>query len=70
MTTVIKASRAPVSRPLSELSGFRSPVPVATVGRLTPFFAPAAAEDSTPVLRASDSGEQAMHRLRHPFASQ
>jgi hypothetical protein len=36
-------------------------------GSLTPFLAPSAAEDSTLAPR-TDRGEQAMQRLRHPFA--
>jgi hypothetical protein len=67
MTTISTASHASVSRPLSGLSRFRSPV--ATAGGVTPFLAPAGAEDLSPVLPASDRGEQAMHRLRHPFTS-
>jgi hypothetical protein len=34
----------------------------------TPFLAPPTAEEDTPAPRASDSGEVAMRRLRHPFA--
>ncbi|GGN58369.1 hypothetical protein GCM10010112_12110 [Actinoplanes lobatus] len=67
--TIIKAPRVPVSRPLSDLSRFRRTAPAPTLGRLTP-FAPAAAADPAPTLRDSDRGEQAMHRLRHPFASE
>jgi hypothetical protein len=31
------------------------------------FLSPPAAEDEKPAPRASDCGEVAMHRLRHPF---
>ncbi|GIE94884.1 hypothetical protein Ari01nite_23490 [Paractinoplanes rishiriensis] len=69
MTMTTKAPYALVPRPLSDPSRFRSSTPIAAGGRLTPFLAPPAAEDITPVLRASDRGQEAMHRLRHPFTS-
>lgn len=63
MTTITAAPHAPIS----ELSRFRAAAPAAAVGTLTPFLTPAV-NDVAPVLSASDRGEQAMLRLRHPFA--
>ncbi|GLW31478.1 hypothetical protein Areg01_44180 [Actinoplanes regularis] len=68
--TIIKAPGVSVSRPLSDLSRFRRTAPAPILGRLTPFLAPAAAADPAPTHRHSDRGEQAMHRLRNPFASE
>jgi hypothetical protein len=39
----------------------------ASSDRTAPFLAPPAAEESTAAPRASDCGQVAMHRLRHPF---
>ena len=68
--TITEAQRVPISRPLSTLSRFQRTAPAASVGRLAPFLAPATEADSAPALRHSDRGAQAMHRLRHPFASE
>ncbi|GGN27865.1 hypothetical protein GCM10010109_45860 [Actinoplanes campanulatus] len=67
---IIKAPGVSASRPLSDLSRFRRIAPAPTLGHLTPFLAPAAAANPAPTHRDSDRGEQAMHRLRHPFASE
>ncbi|WP_433790763.1 hypothetical protein [Actinoplanes sp. CA-252034] len=67
MTTTTVAPHASHSRPISEISRFRRAA--AAVGTLTPFLAPAATDDMAPALHA-DREEQAMHRLRHPFASE
>ncbi|GIE28501.1 hypothetical protein Ait01nite_015460 [Actinoplanes italicus] len=69
MTTTTKALQPPISGPLSDLSRFRRTASVAADMNLTPFLSPFAAADLTPAPRASDRGEQAMHRLRHPFVS-
>ncbi|GAA0453092.1 hypothetical protein GCM10009531_51220 [Actinoplanes capillaceus] len=69
MTAITNEPHPPVSRSLSDLSRFRRPAPVTPVGSLTPFLAPSVTEYPTLVVRASDRGQQAMHRLRHPFAS-
>ncbi|MEU8660703.1 hypothetical protein [Actinoplanes philippinensis] len=70
MTTVTKTPGVPEPRPLSDLSNFRRTTPAAAVGRLTPFLAAATAADPAPALHGSDRSEQAMDRLRHPFASE
>jgi hypothetical protein len=63
MTTITKA-------PHSEPSRFQSADPAEAVENVTPFLAPPTPEDLTPVCPASDRGEQAMDRLRHPFMSE
>ncbi|GAA0716188.1 hypothetical protein GCM10010199_17570 [Dactylosporangium roseum] len=45
----------------------RSPVTAAFSDRTTPFLAPPTAPEDAVASRASDRGEVAMHRLRHPF---
>ncbi|KHD76803.1 hypothetical protein [Actinoplanes utahensis] len=63
--------KAPVARALSDFSRFRSTAPVPAVASMSPFLAPApAAGEPAPVRRASDCGESAMRRLRHPFVSE
>ncbi|GGN19079.1 hypothetical protein GCM10010109_32480 [Actinoplanes campanulatus] len=69
MATITNVPYPPVSRSLSALSRFRRPAPGTPIGGLTPFLASSATEDSTLVVRVSDRGQQAMHRLRHPFTS-
>lgn len=59
MTAITEEPREPISRPLSD-----------PLGRLTLFRAPAAATAPAAALRDSDRGEQAMHRLRNPFAAE
>lgn len=46
----------------------RSPVTAAFGDRTTQFLAPPTAAKDAVASRASDCGEAAMHRLRHPFA--
>jgi hypothetical protein len=46
---------------------FRSLTPAAACGCMARFVAPSTAEEEKPAPRASDCGEVAMHRLRHPF---
>jgi len=46
----------------------RPPLTAAFSDRTTPFLAPPTAAEDTVEYRASDRGESAMHRLRHPFA--
>ncbi|BEL05912.1 hypothetical protein Q0Z83_041030 [Actinoplanes sichuanensis] len=69
MATITNVPYPPISCSLSDLSRFRRPAPVTPVGSLTPFLAPSVAEDPTLEVRVSDRDQQAMHRLRHPFAS-
>jgi hypothetical protein len=47
---------------------FGGPSPAGAGDCRTQFLAPPTTEREKPAPRASDSGEVAMHRLRHPFA--
>jgi hypothetical protein len=81
MTTMITASpRTPDARPARVPGGFsrdrhpvagaarfRNPTPAAACGCTAQFLAPSTAEEEKPAPRASDCGDVAMHRLRHPF---
>jgi hypothetical protein len=71
--------RTSEARPATVPGGFsrhRHPVagalpfgtPAAGCGCTAQFLAPSTAEDEKPAPRASDCGEVAMRRLRHPFA--
>ncbi|MEV4759323.1 hypothetical protein AB0J86_30085 [Micromonospora sp. NPDC049559] len=53
--------------PVAGAPPFRSLTPAAAYGRMAQFLAPSTAEEEKPAPRASDCGELAMHRLRHPF---
>ncbi|TDC84968.1 hypothetical protein E1193_04190 [Micromonospora sp. KC606] len=54
--------------PVAGAPRFRSLTPAAACGCMAQFLAPSIAEEEKPAPRASDCGEVAMHRLRHPFA--
>ena len=58
MTTV--ATTPPAPRALAGISPFRRPAAAGDGNRVT--------ADQSPLLRAADRDEKAMHRLRHPFA--
>ncbi|MEV0454951.1 hypothetical protein [Catellatospora methionotrophica] len=53
--------------PVADARPFRSLTPASAYGRTAPFLAPPTAEEQKPAPRASDCGEVAMRRLRHPF---
>lgn len=53
--------------PVADAAHFPSLTPAAAGGCIAQFLAPPRAEEEKPAPRASDSGEVAMHRLRHPF---
>lgn len=46
---------------------FRSQLRASAYSRIAPFLAPLTAEEQNPAPRASDCGDVAMRRLRHPF---
>lgn len=53
--------------PVAGVPHLRSLTPAAAGGCMAQFLAPPRAEEEKPAPRVSDSGEVAMHRLRHPF---
>lgn len=53
--------------PVAGAPRFRSLTPAAVCGCMAQFLAPSIAEEEKPAPRASDCGEVAMRRLRHPF---
>ncbi|GGR77020.1 hypothetical protein GCM10010169_21520 [Micromonospora fulviviridis] len=80
MTVVTTSPRTPDAHPATAPGGFsrdRHPVagaprsrglaPAPACGSMAQFLSPPSAEEEKPAPRASDCGEVAMHRLRHPF---
>lgn len=53
--------------PVADAPRFRGPAPAPACGSIAQFLSPSTAEEEKPAPRASDCGEVAMHRLRHPF---
>ncbi|GIE76347.1 hypothetical protein Aph02nite_22970 [Actinoplanes philippinensis] len=70
MTTDTTAPDRPGPHRLPDPPDSRRTAPGAAAGRLAPFLAASTAADPAPALRDSDRSEQAMDRLRHPFASE
>ena len=58
---------SPDRHPVAGAPSFRGPTPAPACGSMAQFLSPSTAEEEKPAPRASDCGEVAMHRLRHPF---
>lgn len=67
MTVINTTPHMPAA--VAEISRFGRPAASGARTRTASFLAPAATPDQSPVRRASDRGEKAMHRLRNPFAA-
>jgi hypothetical protein len=69
--TITTSPRTPDGRdeqPVVDVQRSRVLTPAAAFAGTSQFLAPPTADEDEPVLQASDCGEVAMDRLRHPFA--